>query len=168
MIRPGRAADAQRIAEIHIAAWQAAYSGLLPDDYLAGLDGELGDRIGQWEDWLSGESDRRRVLVAERGGELVGFVHAGPAGDRDLPQAAEIYAIYVDPAHWEEGWGSQLMAAIQSDLEAGGFSEAALWVMTENKQGRGFYEHLGWEGDGSEKDQCMGLPVPAVRYRVAL
>ena len=46
MIRQAEVADGPRIAQIHIAAWQEAYEGLLPDDYLSGLDGELeGTRV---------------------------------------------------------------------------------------------------------------------------
>ncbi len=166
MIRHAEITDGERIAEIHIASWKKAYAGLLPDDYLAGLDGELGQRAAQWEDWLSKDSDHRLILVAEQDDELVGFAHAGPAGDKDLDgKAGEIYAIYLDPASRGEGWGSRLMSATQEYLQAAGFDQAALWVMTGNQPARDFYEHLGWVNDGSEKDECMGLPVPAVRYR---
>ncbi len=169
MIRHAEAADSSRIAQIHIASWQSAYAGLLPDDYLAGLDGELEQRIAQWEDWLSKGSDQRLVLVAEDEGELVGFAHAGPAGDRDLDgEAGEIYAIYLHPDHVGHGWGKRLMSGIEEYLRAAGFERAALWVMTENQSARDFYEHLGWKPDGTQQDHCMGLPVPAVRYQASL
>lgn len=167
MIRRAELADGHRIAQIHIASWKQAYAGLLPNNYLAGLDGELSQRTAQWEDWLTSDSDRRLILVAEEAGELVGFAHAGPTGDRDLSgkDTAEIYAVYLDPRFLGRGWGSRLMIAVQQHLQSAGFSDFAVWVMTGNKGARDFYEHLGWEGDGSEKDHCMGLPIPAVRYR---
>jgi hypothetical protein len=33
-IRLARPEDAGPIAEVHVAAWQAAYGGLMPDSYL--------------------------------------------------------------------------------------------------------------------------------------
>src|SRR6185503_6902264 len=36
-LREARAADARAIAEIHVAAWRAAYRGMMPDAYLASL-----------------------------------------------------------------------------------------------------------------------------------
>ncbi len=170
MIRQAEVADGPRIAQIHIAAWKAAYEGLLPDDYLSGLDGELEQRAAQWEDWLSSHSERRLILVAEEEGELVGFVHAGPAGDKDIAgkESAEVYALYLDPGYSGRGWGSRLMSAIHAQLQSAGFVDGALWVMTDNQSAREFYEHLGWGTDGSEKDECMGVPIPAVRYRIEL
>ena len=37
--------DAQAIAEVHVASWQGAYRGLLPD---ALLDGQSVERRAQW------------------------------------------------------------------------------------------------------------------------
>ena len=170
MIRQAEVADGPRIAQIHIAAWQTAYEGLLPDDYLSVLDGELEQRAAQWEDWLSSHSEHRLILVAEEEGELVGFVHAGPAGDKDIAgrESAEIYALYLDPGFSGRGWGSRLMSAIHTRLQSAGFVDGALWVMTDNRFAREFYERLGWSADGYEKDECMGVPIPAVRYRIEL
>ena len=38
------------------------------------------------------------MLVAEEGGQVVGFVVVGPAEDPE--GAGELYAINVDPDHW--------------------------------------------------------------------
>ncbi len=170
MIRPATLHDAPRLAEIHIASWQAAYVDLLPADFLAGLTDELGKRTEQWEDWLSTESPRRAVLVAADGDEVVGFAHTGPSSDRDLDpdRVGELYAMYLDPNHFRRGWGSQLMAAVFETLRDGGFSESALWVMTDNLVARAFYKGAGWEADGTTADQCLGITIPAVRYRAIL
>ncbi len=47
MIRPATFEDASRLAEIHIASWQAAYADLLPADFLDGLSEELEKRTDQ-------------------------------------------------------------------------------------------------------------------------
>jgi hypothetical protein len=39
-VRPARPDDALPVAGVHVRSWQAAYRGLLPDDYLDGLRAE--------------------------------------------------------------------------------------------------------------------------------
>ncbi|MGI9648930.1 MAG: GNAT family N-acetyltransferase [Acidimicrobiia bacterium] len=166
MIRPATLEDAARLAEIHIASWQAAYRDLLPADFLAGLSDELEGRTAQWQDWLGIESEHRKVLVGVAD-EVVGFAHFGPSGDKDLKasQVGELYAMYVDPAYYRQGWGSQLMDAAFAEMRGSGFVEGSLWVMTANDAARSFYESHGWEPDGKSADQCLGITIPAVRYR---
>jgi GNAT superfamily N-acetyltransferase len=167
VIRPATLDDAVRLAEIHIASWQAAYAGVLPAEFLDGLSAELDTRAEQWQDWLSTDSPQRAVLVVVDGDEVVGFAHLGPSGDKDLKPkvVGELYAMYLDPARYRQGWGSRLMAAAFDDLRAVGFAEASLWVMTANHAARAFYEQAGWEADGAETDHCLGITIPAVRYR---
>jgi len=170
VIRPAALDDASRLAYIHITSWQAAYADLLPAEFLEGLSAELGARTEQWQDWLSTESPQRSVLVVADGDEIVGFAHLGPSGDKDLKpkEVGELYSMYLDPARYRQGWGSELMKAVFDELRAGGFTGASLWVMTANTAARTFYEHAGWEADGAETDHCLGITIPAVRYRRAL
>jgi len=170
VIRSAALDDASRLAEIHITSWQTAYADLLPAEFLDSLSAELGARTEQWQDWLSTESPQRSVLVVADGDEIVGFAHLGPSGDKDLKSGdvGELYSMYLDPARYRQGWGSQLMAAAFDDLRAAGFLEASLWVMTANDAARAFYEQAGWEADGAETDHCVGIEIPAVRYRTTL
>jgi GNAT superfamily N-acetyltransferase len=170
MIRLAAFDDASRLAQIHITSWQAAYAELLPAEYLDGLSSEIVTRTEQWQDWLSTESPQRSVLVVVDADEIVGFAHIGPSGDKDLKarEVGELYAMYLDPTRYRQGWGSELMTAVFDQLRAGGFTGASLWVMTGNAAARAFYENAGWEADGAETDHCLGITVPAVRYRRAL
>lgn len=170
MIRDGTPADARRLAEIHIGSWQAAYAGLLPSDFLAGLSREVEVRTERWEQALSGNASDRMVLVAESAdGNVVGFIHAGPSRDEDLGQTAgELYSMYLDPAAFRTGYGTRLHAELVARMRQAGFPQLALWVMAGNRGGRTFYERMGWKYDGTEADQCLGLTVPAVRYRLSL
>ena len=120
------------------------------------------------QDWLITESPSRSILVVLDGDEIVGFAHTGPSGDKDLKGAGELYAMYLDPARYREGRGSELMKSVFEELRAAGFSRASLWVMTENAPARGFYEKHGWEADGKATDMCLGIEIPAVRYRTTL
>ncbi len=170
MIRPATIKDASRLAEIHISSWQSAYADLLPAEFLDGLSAEMEKRTEQWQDWLSTENPQRSVLVAADGDEVVGFAHTGPPGDKDLESkgVGELYAMYLDPARYRQGWGTILMDAVFDDLRASGFTEASLWVMTGNGAARAFYQQAGWEADGSHSDVCLGITIPAMRYRTAL
>lgn len=170
MIRPAVLEDAERLAEIHIASWQAAYADLLPGEFLDGLSAELAARTTQWHDWLSTDSPHRTVLAVVDGEDIVGFAHLGPSGDKDLKPGVvgELYSMYLDPARYRQGWGSELMTAVFDALRTAGFAEGSLWVMTANTAARAFYENAGWEADGAETDHCLGITIPAVRYRRAL
>jgi GNAT superfamily N-acetyltransferase len=170
MIRPAAIEDAARLAEIHITSWQAAYADLLPAEFLEGLSDEVATRTEQWQDWLSTESPQRSVLVAVDADQIVGFAHLGPSGDKDLrpKEVGELYAMYLDPAHYRQGRGSELMTAVFDELRTGGFVGASLWVMTDNTAAQAFYEKAGWEADGAQTDHCLGITIPAVRYRRAL
>ena len=45
-IRPMTMADTSTVGEVHVRAWQAAYRGVMPDEYLNGLRPE--DRAEMW------------------------------------------------------------------------------------------------------------------------
>jgi pyridoxine 4-dehydrogenase len=168
IIRSATPADAEAIAGVHVRAWQAAYRGLMPQDFLDQID--LGARIARWHEILG--TGMSTVVVAETAaGALLGFAGVGPTRDEDLDRAhiGEVAAIYLDPARWGRGTGRQLMAAATSRLAADGFSEARLWVLDSNARARRFYEAGGWIPDGATKiDDTRGFPLTEVRYRIAL
>jgi ribosomal protein S18 acetylase RimI-like enzyme len=161
-VRPAAAADAAAMGRLHVRAWQAAYRGQMPDDFLDGLRAE--DRSAGWERYLSRGPARTAVLVAEQAGGVTGFASVGPAED---PQGiGELYAINVDPAHWGTGAGRALLVAAQAELARLGFDEAVLWVLPGNARARRFYELGGWVADGARRTaDVLGVTVPEVRYR---
>ena len=70
-VRPATVADAPAMGRVHVRAWQAAYRGHMPDDYLDGLRPE--DREAHWEGALARDDLPGTILVAERAGEVIGF-----------------------------------------------------------------------------------------------
>jgi GNAT superfamily N-acetyltransferase len=110
LIRPARPTDAAALAGVHVASWQRAYRGLLPDAYLDGLD--VDRWTTRWEAALA-EVDwpRRGTLVAESSsGGVIGFLDAVPSRDDDAgPATAEVTSLYVTPKHWDGGIGRALM-----------------------------------------------------------
>jgi ribosomal protein S18 acetylase RimI-like enzyme len=154
------------IARVWVAAWQAAYAGLMPAEYLAGLNAEA---------VLPGFERRLRAnlptLVVELDGEIVGFSAYGVSRDSDSgPKTGEVFAINLHPSCWRRGLGRELLRETQQRLGGQGFNEATLWVLHENVTARRFYEALGWRLDGGEKhdDRLTGFALHEVRYRVAL
>ena len=167
-IRTAQTHDAAEIARIHVRTWQAAYRGQLPDAYLGSLDAEIEQRTARWERSIANAASRRqRQLVAEDGDQLVGFVTFGPSEDEPVdPKVGQVYAIYVDPGHWDRGYGRELFAAAVSGLTDAAFGAATLWVLDSNARARRFYEAAGWAADGAEKTERRGeVELHEVRYR---
>jgi ribosomal protein S18 acetylase RimI-like enzyme len=170
-IRAARADDARAIATAHVRSWQAAYRGLIPQDYLDSLDPE--HRVARWAARLSqveGGWPRTGVLVAQEADQVVGFAGFSPVRDPDLDPATvgELTTIYLLPQAWGQGHGRELMAAALAALRQAGYREAVLWVLDSNDRARRFYLAAGWRADGGAKQVDLdgtGFPLSEVRYR---
>lgn len=156
-VRVALPADADALARLHVRSWQAAYSGLVDDAHLAGLD--VGDRARMWRDRLAGGQPGAVTYAATSGADVVGFASIGPVRDEDLACQhegwAEVYALYVDPDRWRAGVGTALWRAV----DAGGGEEVAgvaLWVLRDNLRAREFYAVLGLAPDGAQRPISIG------------
>jgi ribosomal protein S18 acetylase RimI-like enzyme len=172
-IRTATPDDAFQIAKIHIASWQAAYRGQLPDKYLDSLSADLSRRTAFWARWLAGEGSSRgqTVLVAQAEEcAMAGFASFGPSEDEPPdPNVGQVYAIYLNPNYWDTGIGRALFTAATKGLRDARFSEAILWVLHSNERARLFYENAGWKADGATKGERRGeVVLTEVRYRVRL
>jgi len=160
-IRPARRADAMAVAGVHVRSWQAAYRGLLPDDYLAGLRPE--DRAARY-----GFEDPAQptTLVALDDSVVVGFATVGPSQDADASDHGELLALYVDPPAWGLGFGRHLMDAARGVLTDQGFASGLLWLLVGNQRAERFYRVDGWRPDGSRRrEEIWGVEVDEVRFR---
>ena len=64
------------------------------------------------------------------------------------------------------GQGAQSDWAAVEALASDGFVELVLWVHPDDQRARRFYEHAGWEWEGTTRQQeVLGIEVPEVRYR---
>lgn len=167
-VRDATPDDARAVAEVHVRTWQAAYRGLVPDDYLDRLSVER--RETGWRDTLSAELPEVFTLVAEADGRVVGFAGGGPSRDEDVDDTTgELYAIYALP----EWWGTEVGAALLEDAITRlrtGYARATLWVLAGNARARRFYEKAGWRADGTTKDDDRwgDFVLREVRYRAEL
>jgi GNAT superfamily N-acetyltransferase len=166
-VRVATLTDTAALGHIHVAAWRAAYGGLMPADYLAAMTVE--ERAALWTSAISRANPTEVVFVAHRGGPLEGFCAAGNARRSDEAGLGEIYSLNVHPSAWGTGVGDALLIAAQDWMTGEGFRDVVLWVVRENRRARRFYERNGWTCDGSaEVGKVLGVAVPEVRYRQRL
>jgi ribosomal protein S18 acetylase RimI-like enzyme len=148
-----------------VAAWQAAYRGLLPDHVLDHLSIEESE--GRWKERIA--EPWGHILVVEHGGRIVGYAACGSTQDEDLDRqgVGEIYVMYVHPDTWRRGHGSALIDECLAHLRQDGFREAILWVLEGNAQAIGFYEAGNFRADGASKvkHRADGTEMSLVRYR---
>lgn len=164
-IRVAEPDDAGDLARVHIAAWRAAYRGIVPDEHLDALS--WSDRRDRWSDLLTDPGNPGRTIIAVLNSQLVGFASTGPCRDEDLAGQGvyELFAIYLDPSHWRRGTGSALLRAALSGVPAG-TPAVTLWVLEANTAARSFYARHGFTPDGASKPYLVaGTTVPEVRYR---
>jgi ribosomal protein S18 acetylase RimI-like enzyme len=165
-VRPLAPDDAPAVGRLHVRAWQAAYRGIMPDDFLDGLRAD--DREAMWRRIASEPPARSFLFVVERDAEVVGFASVGPANPpTDGDGIGELYAINVDPDAWGSGAGAALLVEATDGLRRLGFEAAVLWVLPANQRARRFYERNGWSATGEEKIETLraGVTVRELLYR---
>ena len=136
-LRPARAPDAEAVFEVQRAASLAALGHIYPPELYPYPDAEV---RAHWRDAL--DRGETRIVVAEHGGRLVGFVSS--TGDR-------VDGLYVLPESWGTGLAERLLDAALQDLVAAGKTVARLWVLEDNERARRFYERRNWRVDGTER-----------------
>ncbi|HFU4054961.1 TPA: N-acetyltransferase family protein [Streptococcus suis] len=139
--------EIQGKAYVHWKAWQEAYAGLLPQDYLQNTY-----TLERCQDWAVRYP--QNILVALVDDRVVGFVCYGASSQSDLSQAGEIYALYVLADFYGQKIGYQLMQAALEKLQS--YKQISLWVLEGNARAIAFYEKVGFSFDGLEKTVKLG------------
>lgn len=187
-IRPARPDDAGPVSGVWAESWQAAYSGIMPADFLAQVTGpdSVARRTSELARQLTGERYSEGLIVADTAdaagladasgaGGVIGYARFGPereAGSlpRPLPASpavggrAELYAIYVRPQMWSAGVGRLLLAAVIERTSALRYATLSLWVLAANSRARRFYELAGFALTGESKAENRFAGVIAVCY----
>lgn len=144
LIRHAVPDDAHAVAEIHVDAWRAAYSAILPEAFLSSLT--VTSRQAFWAQFLADQPGD--LLVAVAGDRMLGWVNTGPCRDRDAALGdAEIWAFYVSPSVWSTGVGRQLWSSARTRLHEQGHRSCRLWVLAQNARAIRFYKAAGFERD---------------------
>ncbi|MCU1352005.1 MAG: GCN5-related N-acetyltransferase, partial [Acidimicrobiales bacterium] len=168
-VRLAAATDGAAIAAVKWRAFGTSYRGILPDEFLDRR--EVVPPVAFWVGRAMVPPSRRHALLAwGRPGEVLGYLDAGPCRDADVDPdvTAEVYELYVDPSTQGIGGGRLLLERAVSRLRADGAEELRLWVLAANTRAHAFYSALGWEPDGAERHEDLGVvAVDEVRYRLA-
>jgi ribosomal protein S18 acetylase RimI-like enzyme len=136
-LRPAVVLDAQSISLFHTQCWLDSYSGIVPQDYLEGID--VRDRETSWRERLS--SDLRHTALALRGDSIVGLVSWERTDQADLPRLG-LLSLYVAASLRGGGLASTLLE------RALGGAPAHLLVFEENRRAQAFYAKHGFRADG--------------------
>jgi RimJ/RimL family protein N-acetyltransferase len=90
------------------------------------------------------------VLVADSGGELVGYVEAIGGGVRRNQHTAYV-VIGVRQLHAGQGIGRRLLTELECWARANGVLRLELTVMTHNEQAVGLYRKMGYRVEGTRQ-----------------
>ena len=164
LVRAAQTADLLDAAQARVASWRTAFAGLVPQDFLDGMDAEA--IAASWATSIA--TGRSRLYVALTGEQVVGYAGVGPERDPQAPaNTGELYALYVHPDHWGSGAGRALMDAALADLRSAGCNAAWLWVLEANARGRRFYARYGFTETAVRTYSSLG-DLPELRLSVAL
>jgi len=170
-VRRARPPDASGIAAVHVAAWQSAYAGILPSDYLARIS-----VARQAAHYGAAIRSGGGVHVAVASGvdvpegsppRLVGFATSGPARWSEVMGRrladGEIETLYVLDDWRDRGLGRRLVRAAAASLVEAGCRTLFLWVLRDNPS-RWFYERMGGRAAARGTVPVAGQAVPQVAY----
>ncbi|HSG30236.1 MAG TPA: GNAT family N-acetyltransferase [Thermodesulfobacteriota bacterium] len=162
-IRLASPKDAKQIAQVHVVSWKEAYKNIMTEKTLSSIT--VAKQKKEWDTYL--EDEHAQTLVAEKDGRIVGFVIFGDTWDEDLEDKSdssyEIYSIYVDPAEFGNGIGTELLTEMKKHEKR---NHIYVWVVVENKWGQFFLKHGFKQQKKTLKDfNFKGELFPIIRYK---
>jgi ribosomal protein S18 acetylase RimI-like enzyme len=150
--------DLDEMGRVHVRVWQEAYAGLMPAEYLAGLDPTFGPTL--WRERFGSSPDVDWWIARDETG-IVGMATSGPPRDDDAPAPLELYAINVLRRAHGTGLADDLMAHTIGDRAA------YLWVLEGNDRAISFYLRHGFSDEGGRKPEPATGAVELRMSRVA-
>ncbi len=135
LLRQSTPEDRPARLAVTTAAWLGSYQSIFTRDEMYALfDGSL----AQVNNWAHRRRESLGHLVADAGGQILGFVGMALLDDG----TGEITSLYVLPEFQHQGIGRALWEAGCAKLEEKGCQEVWVWVL-ESAPARQFYEHRG-------------------------
>ena len=147
------------MSEIQIRPAKPADAGAIADIYNQGIE----DRIATLEtnlrtpderrQWLAARSPRHPVIVAEAGGQVVGWGSLNVFNARKAYDSVADFSVYVERGWRGKGVGNRLLTRL---IELGrelGYHKLVLSAFPWNTGGMALYQKLGFRTVGIYKEQ---------------
>ena len=145
-------AHASLVGETHFLAWQQAYEGLFPAEYIDTENSEK--RMQEFMDTL--QDERYQYFLVYDEDICVGIVKIF-LENRDC----EITSIYFLKEYCDRGMGSEVITRL---VEMYKDYYIYLWTLEENHLARRFYEKNGFEVTGDIRTIFRGRDFLQVKY----
>ncbi|WP_225767736.1 GNAT family N-acetyltransferase [Inquilinus sp. Marseille-Q2685] len=160
-IRTAIEEDLGAIARVLVDTWRTTFRGRLPNEFLDSMSySHQEDRHGRM---MRRPGTSYFVAVVEPQLEVVGFANGGPSRQKVLPQAGELYAIYIRDAYHGRGIGKRLFRAVVAEHRRHEREGMFVWVLADNPN-RGFYERLGGRQAAQRPITLGSATVPEIAY----
>lgn len=141
IIRKMLATDYSGKGYVHYTSWMETYTGIIKQEYLDSMSLERSIEIAQ--------QYPENTYVAVSNGKIIGFASYSKSRD-DIDNTGEIMAIYVLREYSKKGIGKALMDKCLEELS--NYKKVHVWVLSSNENAIEFYEHIGFQLDGVEKE----------------
>ena len=155
--------DSKEITHVVTVAWNEAYKGIVPDEFLEELKNNEKERT---EKGLSKFSDDNTTLVLEINNEVVGFSHYAEANQEKFPDYGEIRALYIIGKYKGHGFGRKLVEESIKELKKMGFNKMIICCLRDNIPANKFYEHIGGEYIQDGVYERLNLPEKIYYYDI--
>ena len=140
-IRKVQIGDESALAFIQTESWKAAFVHILDRETLTRCT-DRDKAVSMYKSLLEEGKGNGYVLFVDEKAHCIAWWDA--ARDPDMSGKAELICIHSLPENWHKGYGSMMMERVLDDIRKCGYSEVLLWVFTENKRARAFYESEGF------------------------
>ncbi len=152
---------AEKIAKVHIDTWKNAYKGIISDEYLQSLS--VKQRVQKYK-FRKNLAEGQQFFALKLKREIIGLLFLIVNAGGDGKNKGEISAIYLSPAHWDKGYGSQMMEYAVDYFAKQNCDEIFIWVLEQNMRAINFYKKFGFTFDGNQKTIVLGKKLKEVRY----
>ncbi len=142
-VRPATAADAAAICTIY-------NQGI--EDRVATLETDLRSPEERRQ-WLAARGPRHPVIVAEAGGEVVGWGSLNPFNPRKAYDYVADFSVYIERGWRGRGIGKRILARLIELARELGYHKLVLSAFPTNAGGMALYQKFGFRTVGIYKEQ---------------